>query len=125
MQTTNQPAPSAQPRRFPAYVLYKLPIQTETLSIVQYLHHEAPHLRQRPFACVERNHPDWIANAMSLPAIEVLDDPHLYNAGTRMRTRYSGLQECVDFFETYSGVSNLTRRASDFKRDNPFYRINS
>ena len=120
MQTTNQPAPSAQPRRLPAYVLYKQPIQTETLSIVQYLHHEAPHLKPRPFACVERNHPDWIEDTMSLPAIEITDDP-----GIRMRTRYSGLQECVDFFETYSGVSNLTRRASDFKRDNPFYRINS
>lgn len=41
-----------------SYVLYKKPIQYDTLYIVQYLHYLGINIV--PTCCIERNHPEWV-----------------------------------------------------------------
>ena len=81
------------------YILYKHPVQKETLAIVQYLFH-ARSILLLPTCCIERNHPDW---ATDLPSIETEE------------RRYVGLNECVEFFERQSGVDGVFALATDFK----------
>lgn len=57
------------------YILYKKPIQLETLNIVRYLH--SHHINLLPDAVYERNYPN---NVTELPSI---------------------LVECITFYETY------------------------
>ena len=88
------------------YILYKHPIQLETLHIVQYLHHN--HICFVPATIVERNHPP---NVIELPTI-------YYNY-----TWYSGLEQCIQLYETYSGIDNILEKANEFKRLHPKYTI--
>ena len=85
------------------YVLYKNPIQLETLYIVQYLYHEhIPFLRN---TIIEINYPSFVTY---LPTI-------FYN-----NMLYIGLNECIKLFETYSGI---LEKANEFKKQNPRYTI--
>lgn len=88
------------------YVLYKQPIQYETLHIVQYLHSIG--ILLLPNVCIERNYPEWVS---SLPSIDV------------GKERYIGLDACIQYFETISGVSDLLTKSQKFKEVNPEYRI--
>ncbi len=87
------------------YILYKLPIQLETLYIVQYLH--ANGIILLPKYIIERNH-----GIVVLPTI-------IHNNNT-----YSGLLEVVKFYENASGINDLLTKAKDWKDINPNYRIN-
>lgn len=88
------------------YILYKLPIQKETLAIVQYLH--ARGILLLPSACIERNHPEWVTE---LPSIQTEHD------------KYVGLTQCLRFFEEQSGISGVLTLATEFKEQHPEYRI--
>lgn len=88
------------------YILYKNPIQLETLYIVQYLHYNKINLL--PQSIIERNHPQFISQ---LPSI-------VHN-----NKLYSGLDEVVKFYEDYSGINNLLEKANKFKKQNPKYAI--
>lgn len=90
------------------YVLYKNPIQLETLEIVQYLH-SCGHKNVAPSCCIERNYPFWVTQ---LPAIETVTGQ-----------RYVGLEKCVNYWETLHGETNLQYKAHIFKIANPDYRI--
>jgi hypothetical protein len=93
----------------PQYVLYKNPIQIDTLAVVQYLYYNGKDVL--PSACIERNHPDWVTE---LPAIETYDG-----------IRYVGIWECMRFYEHVTAVRGVLEKALVFKESNPEYRIKS
>ena len=90
------------------YVLYKAPIQLETLCVVQYLY--ALGIDLRPTSVVERNHS---VRATALPAVHevAIDEWHV------------GLDACVRFYEARSGLGDLARLAARFKDEHPDFRI--
>jgi hypothetical protein len=90
------------------YVLYKNPVQLETLEIVQYLHSQR-YVKAEPLCCIERNHPAW---ATKLPSIE-----------TVYGDRYVGLNECIAYYEKTYKEPDLKNKAHKFKLTNPDYRI--
>ena len=91
------------------YILYKNPVQLDTLAIVQYLSFLGqPCL---PSQIIERNHPAWVTD---LPSI-LADDGKVY----------IGLRECEQYYCKTSGESNLLDRAVAFKTNNPNYRVNA
>lgn len=90
------------------YVLHKQALQLDTLAVVQFLHHVGRPCT--PYACVERNHPDWV---YELPSIETVN------------RRYVGIGECVRFWEKASGISDLLDQAVSFKDRHPAYTIAS
>lgn len=90
------------------YILYKQPIQYETLHIVQYLHFLGISLL--PKHCIERSYPDWVT---ALPSIYV----------PQTGEQYIGLDECVLFFEQESGVQGILEESTCFKQKHPEYRI--
>jgi len=90
------------------YILYKNPIQYDTLYIVQYLHYLGIILK--PQYCIERNYPSWVT---SLPSIYVSNNDK----------KYIGLEECIKFFQQESGVNNVLYKSNEFKKLNPEYRI--
>jgi hypothetical protein len=92
------------------YILYKLPIQYETLNIVQYLYSKG--YDARPACCIELNHPEWTAR--DLPSIE-----------TKTGKRYVGLRECTEFYaiDTGENPDELILNATTFKIANPEYRV--
>ena len=90
------------------YDLYKLPIQLETLNIVQYLYSLG--IDTRPCKIIERNHH---SNACVLPTIH----DHLTNKW------YIGLPECIRYYESKSGINELYSKAIEFKKTLPVYRI--
>lgn len=97
--------------------MYNQPIQTDTLVVVQFLHH---HLRGRttspdghkvtPLYCIERGFPPWV---QELPTIENKKNGDVHQ----------GLDACVRFFESETGERDLLRRVLAFKDENPGYRI--
>ena len=88
------------------YILFKNPIQLDTLAIVQYLYyHKIVFL---PTTIVEKNLPDFVSE---LPTI-------VYN-----KTVYCGLKDCVELYEKISGIKNLLHKALKFKEENPKYTI--
>jgi hypothetical protein len=89
------------------YILYKNPIQQNTLAVVQYLHSRGQELL--PAVCIERLHPDW---ATELPSIETGDGE-----------RFVGLQRCMEFYERSTGIKNLYHKAMAFNEQNPGYRV--
>lgn len=91
------------------YILYKHPVQLDTLFVVQYLHHLGYDIL--PEYCIERNHPSW---ATDLPSIETIQGD-----------RYIGLDECISFYETQTNQTDLLQRSSAFKQSNPNYRIHA
>jgi hypothetical protein len=90
------------------YGLYKEPISSDTLYIVQYLYSNGIVLI--PTYIIERNHKHH--GITELPAI-VCDD-----------TIYSGIMEVTKFYEQISGITNLLNKAREWKIKNPNYRIN-
>lgn len=88
------------------YVLYKKPIQLETLNIVQYLHSQ--NINFLPNVIIEKNYPSYVTE---LPTI-------LYD-----KKLYIGIDICVKLYETYSGIDNLLEKANEFKKLNPKYTI--
>jgi hypothetical protein len=89
------------------YILYKNPIQTDTLAIVQYLHSNGINII--PTHCIERNHPIW---AVELPSIETTDGK-----------KYVGLNQCIEFYQHATGKNNILKEALVFKQYNPDYKI--
>lgn len=88
------------------YVLYKNPIQINTLYIVQYLHYNK--INFLPSIIIERNYPHFITE---LPTI-------IYNNNI-----YSGLNEVVSLYENISGINNILEKSIEFKKQNPKYTI--
>lgn len=88
------------------YILYKHPIQLETLFMVQYLHSRG--IRFLPSMIIERNYP---ANITELPTI-------VYE-----QVQYSGLEKVVSLYETISGIDNLLEKSKEFKKQHPTYTI--
>lgn len=89
------------------YTLYKNPIQTDTLAIVQYLYHNNIFLL--PTVIIEKNHP----RNLVLPAIY----DHYCNE------LFEGIDECVRFYENYTGITQLLDNALSFKAANPDFHI--
>jgi hypothetical protein len=89
------------------YILYKNPIQLDTLYIVQYLYYMGVNLI--PKNCIERNHPNWVSE---FPSIE-----------TSNGDKYIGLESCIAFYEKHSGMTNLYNKSKEFKEFNPKYCI--
>ena len=89
------------------YVLYKNPIQLDTLYIVKYLYYNE--IKLIPKYCIERNHPSWV---IVFPSIE-----------TDEGERYIGLESCIAFYEKTSGINNLYSKSTLFKELNPKYCI--
>ena len=92
------------------YVLYKNPVQPDTLAVVRYLHSVLPTLAACPAACVERNHPPRVTE---LPAVHDLDTDEWFVGPAR----------CVEFFEARSGLSDLARLSREFAEAHEGYRI--
>ena len=90
-----------------SYILYKNPIQYDTLYIVKYLHYLGINII--PTCCIERNHPEWVKE---LPSIETVE-----------KERYIGINECIYFFEKKTNIDNLYNKSYEFKNMNPNYRI--
>ena len=88
------------------YILYKNPIQLDTLYIVQYLDYNQ--IFFLPNIIIERNYPYFVTD---LPSI-------FYN-----NHLYSGLSEVIALYETISGISNLLEKSNEFKQQNPKYTI--
>lgn len=91
------------------YILYKNPIQMETLSIVQYLYSEG--IIFIPKAIFERSYPSEISK---LPSIYDLSEKKLYH----------GIDEVIKFYEKKTKIKKLLKKANDFKDKNPDYKIN-
>lgn len=89
------------------YTLYKNPIDLDTLAMVRYLYANSVVLL--PTVIIERKHPEKIV----LPAIYEYETNQLYE----------GIDECVRFYESKSGMSNLLDLAHAFAHSNPNYRI--
>jgi hypothetical protein len=89
------------------YILYKNPIQLDTLAIVQYLHSLG--CNAQPRLCIERGHPAWVTE---LPSIE-----------TSGGQRYIGFDQCIQFYESLSGRSDLLADALAFKDKHRYFRI--
>ena len=88
------------------YILYKQPIQLETLNIVQYLHNQLMNLL--PSVIFERNYPPHITD---LPAIQT------------PKELYLGIDRVVYFYGKQSGITNLLQKATYWKTQNPKYTI--
>ena len=89
------------------YILYKKPIQMDTLSIVQYCYSLGIDIR--PKHCIERNHPTAVCD---LPSIR---------SGNRY---YLGESNVIKFYEEITGIDCIVEKAREFKEKNPNYRIN-
>jgi len=92
-----------------SFILYKNPIQYDTLYIVQYLH--SLNINAIPEFCIERNYPSWVS---SLPSIKTENDEY-----------YIGLNQCISFFEKNTEIENLYEKSQQFKNDYPTYRIHN
>lgn len=90
------------------YILYKHPIEIETLYIVQYLY--SINIDIRPKFCIERNHPNWVI----LPSIQTTEGE-----------KYIGIKECIYFYEKYSNINDLLYKSMLHKELNQYYRINN
>lgn len=88
------------------YILYKQPIQLETLHIVQYLHYCG--IVFLPHTIFERNHPSFVKE---LPSILYQDK------------LYSGLHQVISLYESVSKIDHLLEKANTFKQANPKYTI--
>jgi hypothetical protein len=90
------------------YILYKNPIQLDTLHIVQYLHSIGINII--PKYCIERNHPEWVTE---LPSIE-----------TSTGQKYIGMDSCIHFYTRGSNIENIVEKTEIFIKKHPEYRIN-
>jgi hypothetical protein len=76
------------------YILYKNPIQLDTLYIVQYLYYLGYIFI--PKFCIEENFPQWVTE---LPSIEYKN------------RKYIGYNRVMQFYEEQSRVKNLLYKA--------------
>jgi hypothetical protein len=90
------------------YILYKNPIQLETLYIVQYIHSLGISLL--PKAIFERGIP-----------IEIYKLPSIYDINEKIL--YHGLDETIEFYEKKTKIKKLLSKSYDFKAKNPNYSI--
>ncbi len=90
------------------YILYKNPIQLDTLYIVQYLHYNK--INFLPSYIIERSYPDFVTTL-----------PTIFYEGKY----YIGLNEVVKLYENISGINNILEKANEFKKSNPGYSINN
>lgn len=93
------------------YILYKHPIELDSLAIVQYMYSLGYDLR--PKRIVERNHP---IDVCILPCIHDLSNNKYYR----------GMREIICFYENCFSIksNDLLEKALIFKKNNPDYRIN-
>jgi hypothetical protein len=96
-------------KKINAYILYKNPISVETLDVVRFLY-AMNIIDARATTIIERNYPP-----------EIITRPSIYD--TESKILYSGLDECVKFFEEQANQRNLLKQASSFMKDKDF-RIN-
>ncbi len=89
------------------YILYKNPIQNDTLAIVQYC--KSIGIDILPTLVVERNYPHSITN---LPAI-----------ATRSGV-YQGLDKCISFYEKITQIDDILQKAEQWKIMNLKYHTN-
>lgn len=90
------------------YILFKNPIQYDTLSIVQYLFTKG--IDVKPKMVIERNYPNYITET---PSIYIIATGQLYQ----------GLDLCIEFYEMISNIDNLLIKAGNFKNTYPNFRI--
>jgi hypothetical protein len=88
------------------YILYKNPIQLETLYIVQYLNYN--NIDFLPNIIIEKNYPNFVKN---LPTIYYKNK------------FYNGLEEVISLYENISGIDNILQKAIEFKNKHPKYTI--
>lgn len=81
----------------PQFILYRQPLQVDTLAVVRYLHHIGHPCA--PTRCIAGNHPDWVHE---LPSIQT------------PTKRYIGIGSCLDFWQEQSGVEDLLEKAISF-----------
>jgi len=93
------------------YILYKNPIELDTLYIVQYLYSRG--INVRPRCCIERNWADETEG--KLPSIHD-NDNDLW---------YLGLENVAKYYEKVTGINDILNLAHQFKKENPNYRINN
>ena len=90
------------------YILYKDPIDLNTLAIVRYLHNIE--IEGTPKHCIERNH-----NIIGpLPTIYCISTDKFYY----------GFDKCVRYYELNTNIKNLYSKSEEFMKENPSYRIN-
>jgi hypothetical protein len=88
------------------YILYKHPIQYDTLNMVQYLYNINVDIQ--PIYCIERNH-----------GITIL--PTIYDVSENKY--YYGIEEVVRYYEINSKIGDLLKKSMEFKKKNPSYKI--
>lgn len=89
------------------YTLYKNPVELETLAMVRYLFTQDAILL--PTVIIERGHP---------PGIQL---PSIYDHNKN--ELYEGIQGCVQFYESQSGISDVLTKAQTFASEHPSFRI--
>lgn len=90
-----------------SYVLYKRPVQADTQAIVRYLAWRG--VDARPAAIHERA---WPPEVTDLPAVRDAEG-----------TLHLGIDAVARFFEKRTRVPDLLRKALEFGRRNPGYRV--
>lgn len=88
-------------------ILFKNPIQYDTLYIVRYLHSLGFH-DSVPNHIIERNHPTYIKE---LPTLSV---EHRY---------YIGIENIIKYYENKYKINNLLDKSIKFNEENPDYKI--
>jgi hypothetical protein len=91
------------------HIIYKNPVQLDTLAIMQYMHSQG--IDMKPLQIIERQYPYWVTQ---LPSIYDVDNSQ----------QLVGFENCVQYYERVSGISDLLNKATEFKACNPTYRIN-
>jgi hypothetical protein len=88
-------------------ILFKNPIQYDTLYIVRYLHSLGYH-DSIPKMIIERNYP---VNVIELPTLFV-DNEYFY-----------GLTNIILYYEKKYNITNLLEKSIKFNEENPNYKI--
>ena len=88
-------------------ILFKNPIQYDTLYIVRYLH-SLGYYDSIPKMIIERNYP---VNVIELPTLFV-DNEYFY-----------GLTNIILYYEKKYNIKNLLEKSIKFNKDNPNYKI--
>lgn len=88
------------------YILYKKPIEIDTLYIVQYAYNLGKDIQ--PECCIER---EWVVEEL----------PSIYDKDTN--SWYIGKDKVIEYYEEITGIKDITKLAYEFKKKNPNYRI--
>lgn len=92
------------------YILYKNPIQLDTLDYVRFLHYN--NINATPKYCIERN---W--GIEIVPTIKDLNNKKIYK----------GLPECIKYYASLANtpVDEFKKQVQNFKIKNPDYKIHN